>query len=142
MFVRSWRYRKFVKSAFYWLTAVLHGQRVIPRISDRIVDCVRPVTFRHHVDNVFQIAAIIHFFVKISTLGGAKMDLLPVHGPNAARHVPFATVSRIHADAVVFTGEYSTFYVSHDMTIVGLRTVKNTNNSRNFFFFFYGNTLS
>lgn len=57
MRVRSWRYRKLVKSVFYRLTAVLHRQRVISGLIDRIVDHVSPVFSRHDI-HVFQVAAI------------------------------------------------------------------------------------
>lgn len=50
-------------------------------------------------------------------------DLLPVHRSYPARQVPVAAVPGVHDDAVVFTGQYSAFYVPRDTTIVRLRTV-------------------
>lgn len=50
-------------------------------------------------------------------------DLLPVHRSYPARQVPVTAVPGVHDDAVVFTCQYSAFYVPHDTTIVRLRTV-------------------
>lgn len=47
-FVCSWRYRKFVKPVFDWLTAELHRQRVVPGLFYRIVDHVSAIVFRHN----------------------------------------------------------------------------------------------
>lgn len=44
-------------------------------------------------------------------------DLLSVHGPNPARHVPFAAVLGAHGDAVIFTRQYPAVYVPDDTTI-------------------------
>jgi hypothetical protein len=57
-FVCSWRYRKFVKPVFDRLTAVLHRQRVVPGLFDRIVDQVRAIVFRHDFC-VYEITEII-----------------------------------------------------------------------------------
>lgn len=48
------------------------------------------------------------------------MDLLPVYGPNPARHVPFATVLGTHDDAVMFIQQYPALYIPNDTTVGSL----------------------
>jgi len=49
-----------------------------------------------------------------------RKDLQAIHRSYPARHVPFATVSRVHADVVLLTGPYSVLYRPHDTTTVRL----------------------